>query len=110
MPKELSFTLVQNWVSTATGSFQVDTVAKELGIVSQQGRSNLRVYLKRLVDQGVIARIEGRDGLFRPVDGKLVEMNWQNADVTNFMPLVFPFAIHEQAVIYPKSIICTILA
>lgn len=106
MPDKLQFNLVANWVSIATGAFQIENVARELGVITPEGKATLRVYLSRLVSQNVLSRVDGKDGIFRPVNNKLIKMEWWKADTTNTLSLMFPFDINEQAIIYPKSIIC----
>lgn len=106
MANKLQFSLIENWVSMTTGAFQLENVARELGVLSPEGKATLRVYLNRLVNQNILSRVDGKDGIFRPVNSKLVEMDWQKADITNYLPLLFPFDINEQVIIYPKSIIC----
>lgn len=104
VPKQLSQQIVLQWLSLATGSFNTRQIWQELNIITPEGKSHLRVILNRYADSGYIAKT-GVDGTYRRVDNEKVAMDWQSADTENYLPIEFPFGIHEHCRIYPKSII-----
>jgi hypothetical protein len=97
--------VVDNWVSMATGSFQLADVARELGIITPEGKAVLRVYLNDFVKEGKVQRVKNRDGIFRPVDNDLTEINLINVDLEKKIPLKLPFAIDQYVEFYPKNIV-----
>lgn len=105
MPKELTKQIVLNWLSMISGPFQLSDICREHGIVSESGKSSLRVYMWRLAQDGVIEPIKNHDGMYRPIESHVEEIDWQAADITNVVPVKFPFAIHEVAKLFPRSIV-----
>lgn len=99
--------IVTQWVNMATGSFNVRQIWNELNIASTEAKAQLRVYLNRLVDSGAIAKTN-LDGTYRKVNEKKERIDWQNADITNNVPIQLPFGLHTLVKIYPKSIICVV--
>jgi len=104
MAKQLTQATVEQWVALVDGRFSVRDIWQELGIESYEGKSHLRLILKRLKDKGVIASLS-RDGTYRKLENEVVEIEWQSADPNKIVPLEFPFGIQEYARIYPKSIV-----
>ena len=104
MPRELTQAIVELWVSTAVGQFNVRDIWAELGIESTENKHHLKVILKRLSDKGIIIPT-AKDGSYRKLDSTATPINWQAADPTNILPLKFPFSLEEYVKIYPKSII-----
>lgn len=103
--KELTSDIVKNWVSMATGPFSLQDMWREIDIVTPEGKNTLRVTMHRLCNDGIVERVNNRDGVFRPIDGKVVKMDWKHADPKNTVPLLFPFELESYAVLYPKSIV-----
>lgn len=105
MAKELSKQIVANWVTMATGAFQIADIARELNITTEQGRSNLRVYLFRLVSDGLIEKVSGKDGIFRPIDKTANEIILTDIDLDTKVKIELPFGIHDFVEFYPGNII-----
>jgi hypothetical protein len=103
--KELTADIIRNWVSMATGAFSLQDVWRELDILTPRGKNTLRVTMYRLCEEGIVERVNKKDGVYRPVDTELKKIKWQGADPNNTIKIMFPFAIEEYAKIYPKSII-----
>ena len=104
MPKSLTQHIVLQWVLLTSGTFNSRQMWAELNIQTPEAKNQLRVYLNRLVNTGVIAKTS-LDGAFRRVENEKRPQDWQAADIKNTLPLQFPFGIHEHCLIYPKSII-----
>lgn len=104
MPKQLSQALVEEWIALVKGQFSVRDIWAEIGIVSPEGKTHLRVILSRLEKKGIVSSI-GRDGAYRRIDMEAPEIEWQRADPNKIVPLHFPFGIHDYVKIFPKSIV-----
>ena len=103
MPKQLSQSIVEEWVSLVKGKFNVREIWNEVGIESPEGKSHLRVILGRLEDKGIIAA-NGGGGNYRKLDTDLVQVEWRTADPGNIVPLAWPFGLEKYALIYPKNV------
>lgn len=102
--KERNFTEeVKTWVSVTKGIFSVTNCALELQSVTKTDRSNLRVALHRLVSDGIIERIEGRDGFFRKIEVESNEIDWESCDHT-IVDVKWPFNIESLYQCLPKNI------
>lgn len=104
MPRQLTQSVIEEWVALATGQFHVRDIWGELGIETLENKQHLRVILKRLKEKGIVIPV-GRDGTYRKVDSFVEPIDWQSADPKNIVPLKFPFGIEDFCKIYPKSII-----
>lgn len=104
MPKELTQAAVENWIIGASGQFENRTICADLGIESLEGRSHLRVILRRLSDKGII-KPTTKDGVWRKMDSELKPIDWRGANPNNVLPLQFPFDLQNYARIFPKSIV-----
>lgn len=105
MPNKLQMHIVENWVSMTDGAFQISDAARELGVITPEGRDALRVYLSRMVIAGAIERTSGKDGIFRRVDKTINEINFIDVDLTKTVQVKLPFQIHEYITFYVKNTI-----
>ncbi len=103
-PKELSQARVEQEIALADGMFASRDLCETIGIVSPEGKTNLRQILRRLKEKGVI-HSTGRDGVWRKADHELEPIEWRTALLGNTLPLLFPFEIEKYARIIPGSII-----
>ena len=103
MTKELTPTIVNEWLNQVTGTFLVRDIWAELGIVTPNGRNHLRVILYRMeIDKKVVNLGSGK---YRKADNSKHPIDWQAANPDKWIPILLPFDIHTVAKIYPKSII-----
>lgn len=105
MTRELTKAIVTNWVSLATGTFQLYDIQRELGIDSPEGKNTLRVIMHRLVAENLIERVDKKDGVFRIVKSNAEEIKFDNVDESAVIPLVLPFQISNYVEIYQKNVI-----
>ena len=105
MPRQLTQSLIEEWVSITKGQFSLRDIWNEIGIESSEGKKHLRTILDRLEEKGIITHLEKGYGNYRRVDNEATKMDWENADPDNTVPLLFPFGEHEFVKIFPKSII-----
>lgn len=104
MPKELSMNLVREWVDLTSGAFNVRQIWAERNILTPEGKQQLRVYLNRMVEAGIIAKTKV-DGTYRKLDTEKIPLIWETADPNANLPIQLPFDLHTLVKIYPKSII-----
>ena len=97
---------IKQYVREVGGSFSSRQIDEEIDIRTPQGKSLRRVILKELCDAGIIERVKGAIGVYRPLELELKEFDWQHADTDNVVSLRFPFELEKYVKIYPKSIIC----
>lgn len=100
MARPLTQSVVEQWVSLVKGNFNAREIWVEVGIESKEGKHHLRTILSRLDNVESLGY-----GNYRKKDADAPEIDWQNADPGNIVPLKFPFGEHEYAIIYPKSIV-----
>ena len=105
MPKQLTQSLIEEWVSLTKGQFNVRDMWNEIGIDSIEGKKHLRTILKRIEDRGIIKQLDRGYGNYRVVDSEAPVMNWRSADSGNIVPLKWPFGVEQYASIYPKNIV-----
>jgi len=94
--------LIRDFVSKTQGTFSTTQLDNELGIVGKS-KSNRRVILSRLIEEGLIERV--KPGYYRVKEASLPDMEWQNADTTSGLDIKLPFGIHNLVEIYPKNIL-----
>ena len=69
---------IRNWVDNANEQFHTSELDADLGITSPQAKSLRRGALKKLCDAGIIERVKGAIGVYRPLEFKLKEIDWQS--------------------------------
>ena len=79
MPKELSQSMVEEWVDLADKTFTTKGICAEIGIVTPKGKQHLKVILNRIKGKGLI-QSTGQDGHWRKTDNTLEEIRWWEAD------------------------------
>jgi len=101
---ELTTNLVKEYVKSIDGKFTTRDLYFDLGITEIKDKSNVRVYLKRLCDDGTIERWRGEAGTWRKPEKKLEKMDLSNID---YEPLDFslPLNIDGLVNILPGNII-----
>lgn len=96
---------VRQWVTMATGNFNVSDVHKELNLITKEQKQAVNKEISRLAKDRVIEKYGEKRGHYRLVDNDLEEMRWY--EVTDFTPydIAMPFEIHKYVKIHKKSII-----
>lgn len=94
---------VRDWVQyKATGTFHIRQVLD--GQVGEEYLPKLREYCKRLVEERIAVRIDGRDGYFRPTDTSYEDIIFNGQDVkeANF---ILPMNMHDYAYVFDPALI-----
>ena len=106
MVEKLTREVVENWVISTSGWFDVKQLDTDLNLDRNAVTlSNRRVILHRLVKEGRLKRHSTKEGLYRLVIGDATLVDWKNADPGNIVDLLFPFGIEKLVTIYPKNVI-----
>ena len=105
---ELTQQVVEDWIESLRLSgierFSSTDAWNDIGIVSPENRTKLRVILSRCKEKRQIDKSTS-NGHYRILDNTKLIMDWENADTKNVLPILWPFNIQEWAKIHPKSII-----
>lgn len=111
MPHELTTDIVRLFVSETEGVFCYRDIWEHLDVKSDTGRTTLRQVMKRLVGEGLVERVTGKDGFFRRIQADIEEIDWQHADSTKILKVNYPcgsdqtaFSFSEHVRTYPGSI------
>jgi len=104
MPKELTPSVVKQWLDLIDGAFEVRLMWSELGIITAQGKSQLRVILFRLERQEPPVLVNLGNGKYRKIDNQKKPIDWRSANSENTIPLKWPFGLEQYCSIYPKNV------
>jgi len=105
---ELTQQIIEDWIESLRASGQTHFSAQDawndIGITLPENRTHLRVILSRCKEKRQIDKSTS-NGHYRILDTTKLIMDWENADVKNVLPILWPFGIQKWAKIHPKSII-----
>ncbi len=93
------------YVEQTSGWFYTEKIYTDLGIKEAVDKSNVRVYLKRWADKGLLERDTSRDGRYRKIQSELVEMDVSGASPAEDMGIIYPFELEKVFLTIPKSVI-----
>ena len=99
----LTMGAVEEWVQQQFGNFLVTDGYNELQL-QQLDKAKLRVYLRRLVDKGVIEPSGNRSGQYRVIDKIAEPENWLEAS-TETCDLKLPFGLGDMVHLMPGDIV-----
>ena len=95
---------IREWISVTSGDISVTECDKELEIVTKRDKANRRKILQRLVEEGLIKRIENRVGIFRVIENTCEEIDFLSAP-TEEINLSLPLGLSDHFKAYRKNII-----
>ncbi|MFZ7126961.1 MAG: bifunctional DNA primase/polymerase [Desulfobacterales bacterium] len=95
---------IRQWVSATWGNFSVTEWYQSATLRNSEDKAKSRVVFGRLVEEGIIERIPGRNGWYRKVDADCETMNFLEAP-TESTDLWMPFNLHRMVEIMPGNII-----
>ncbi len=104
MTKELTPALVKQWLDLTEGTFDIRQIWSELGVLTPQGRNQLRVILFRLEHQETPVLANLGSGKYRKIDNERRPMNWRSANSENILAVKWPFELEKYASIYSKNV------
>ena len=100
--------LIHQWVNYQIGWFDALVIDRQFNITTREGKHNRWVILERLVRQNILTKHK-YNNRYRRIEPNANKLNWQEADTSNTIDLVFPFGIQDYVKIFPKSV-CVIVA
>ena len=95
---------LREWISVTDGNFSVTSALQNVTIVTPQERAKLRVYLKRLKDEGVIEKVGQQDGVYRRVDSEINRINIFDVEEKK-LDIKYPLELHEYFKTLPRNLI-----
>jgi len=95
---------VIDWVMAGAGDFAETDIYRALDLIDAGQKQMCSQTLVKLKEQCEIESVGTRYGWYRRIDRSVVKIDWRSASTKEF-PIQLPFKIHEQARIFPKSII-----
>jgi len=97
--------MVKDWVGAMEGQFYTKDLHLELGLMSREDKKAANMALLRLADDGIVASCNGKRGCYRPVNTTKEILDWESADITDTVNLVWPMGLETCFNIYPTNII-----
>lgn len=95
---------IREWVSVTFGNFSATSAYHDLTIVTSEDKAKARVIFSRLVDEGLIERVEGKNGWYRRFENQLEDIDYLNASLET-VDVKMPLGIDELVEIMPGNII-----
>lgn len=97
---------VREWVSVTPGDFSVKDCYLDLGSVTIEDKASTRKAIERMVAEGLVMRIAGKKGMYRPVVSdmaaiKLKDANKQGSEIE----LKYPFGLEEWYKTFSKTVV-----
>ena len=88
------------WLPTQS-EFTAQDVDRELNLSSRTAKQYRWRILEQKVKDGILAKM-GKN--YHVIDKNVDVIDWQNADVTNVIPLRWPFELEKYIKVFPKSV------
>lgn len=95
---------VREWVLSTSGIFVSTDAKSSLHLTTRDEEKNLSVIFGRLIEEGLIERAGTRNGCFRRIEDKEIEIDFKNAK-GDFLAISWPFEIEKYFNTSPKNII-----
>jgi hypothetical protein len=96
---------IREWVLSTSGHFLSTDVHKEFNLSTRVHKKNVSEIMRRMVMDGAIERVSGKNACFRKVERTCEEMEWWNADSKNTFDVEWPFSLEKLVRLYPKNIV-----
>lgn len=91
---KISMQELRDWVSITTGNFSITNATQDITIITKEGKQKLRVYLGRLVNEGIIERVGNKDGWFRKIENEAPKIDILKASA-EYVDLKLPLSLRE---------------
>ncbi|WP_155321959.1 hypothetical protein [Desulfosarcina ovata] len=95
---------IREWVTATWGNFSATEALQGATNATFEDRKKIRVILGRLVKEGVLERVQGRNGVYRKIDAECESMDFLNAE-TETADIWLPFNLHRMVETMPGNII-----
>jgi len=97
--------LVQEWVEGGQGRFFINQMFTELGLASRADKKAADMALRRLAKKGLVTECGEQRGCWRPIVNGLSELEWEEADTNDTIPIKWPLGLEEYFTIYPTNVV-----
>jgi hypothetical protein len=95
---------IRDWVRDTSGTFTGQEVDKEVHIGTQRDKENRKKVLLRLLNEGIIERVGGKNSLYRRIETECDEIDFLTAP-TDEINITLPLGLSDHFKAYPKNII-----
>ena len=95
---------IRSYVAQQSGYFIVSEMNKDLGFATIQQRKTASVIINRLMSEKYIEKYGQKAGVYRRIEHELDEMDWLNAECTEF-PCELPLDLSRLVTVFPNNII-----
>jgi len=95
---------VREWISITWDNISITEALQNITNITSADRPKITVIMNRLVDEGLLERVPGKNGIYRKVESDCDQIDFTNAD-TSSVDLWLPFNIHRLVEIMPGNII-----
>ena len=96
--------LIEEFVSSYSGTFHVSELDREFGLISRSEKNNRSRVLNRLAGQYKIKKIPGKVGTWKTIDGAIRPMKL-GSQPTPSLDIELPLGLSELACVLPGNII-----
>ena len=101
LTKEIIWDYMRDTVGWVTSS----AIDRDLTIGTPSGKSNRRVYLLRLVNEGKLKRHPVKDGIFKCIDSEAPQLCWEDKISVEPLDIEWPFGLEHWIEIYSKNLV-----
>lgn len=95
---------VEYYVSEMTGTFQLQTMYRDLSLTSTNDKTTARKAIQKLCNLGSIERYGSQSGVYRPKSITVNYTNFIEGEIKEF-PIFMPIQLNEICAIYPGNVI-----
>ena len=95
---------IREWVRDTSGTFSGTECDKDLEIGTKRDKANKRKIFQRLVEEGVIERVQGKNSVFRRIERECDPIDFLSAP-TDEAEITLPLGLSDHFKAYPKNII-----
>jgi hypothetical protein len=99
-------TEIREWVEKTQGVWNYELLDRDLKIISKQERTNRRVIIHRLCEEGIVEATGSRAGTYRRILGEAETIDFANVDESDLYD-AFKFPLREETLfrLMPKNIV-----
>ena len=95
---------VREWISITWGNISITDALQNITNITNADRPKITVIMNRLVKEGLLERVPGKNGIYRKIDDSCDAMDFLNAE-TETADVWLPFNLHRLVETMPGNII-----
>lgn len=95
---------IKTWIKASPGEFSIRDLDYDFEVKNPEKKQDRTRILEKFVSEKILSREGSRRGMYRPYQKDLELMDFNNAD-DKFLPMWFPFKLHEYVGVLPGNII-----